>query len=408
MTVEVKFTNVRLSTLLLKLRGRGWPAAGGGVAHVGVEVWWITVVETHTLCLYIHTRSLPSWLKNTVVLSKIQDIHVWCVGSTTVSGEMSMWQLSPGSSCRVCLSSSSYSNFMKATCPCWSLKQIQFHPYICMKLQCSSDQNRPGWQTEETNKQTNKHKSRLKTSKQVYSLWYSPVHYISTWRSCNCMSIAFSRLFLLSRLMVTWLPWTSRRFCLSTSSSLLREMGLVVAGSAHIWWELTWSCLFSPRRALFGKQDLSKTGWRCNKGESCCCDMLRYVIIIKHEICRIFYYSGFSHLELVEFSSALVCLITDLPTVSSRGSRIWEASRGWKIFMVFTFSRWSRPNPRSLGWRYSRMIKAGSPMAGPDDPRLRSSSVMLSKSEDFHIIWLSKTQEYICNAPHGGLIWFGS
>ena len=131
MTVEVKFTNVRLSTLLLKLRGRGWPAAGGGVAHVGVEVWWITVVETHTLCLYIHTRSLPSWLKNTVVLSKIQDIHVWCVGSTTVSGEMSMWQLSPGSSCRVCLSSSSYSNFMKATCPCWSLKQIQFHPYIC-------------------------------------------------------------------------------------------------------------------------------------------------------------------------------------------------------------------------------------------------------------------------------------
>ena len=260
----------------------------------------------------------------------------------------------------------------------------------------------------QTNKQTNKHKSRLKTSKQVYSLWYSPVHYISTWRSCNCMSIAFSRLFLLSRLMVTWLPWTSRRFCLSTSSSLLREMGLVVAGSAHIWWDLTWSCLFSPRRALFGKQDLSKTGWRCNKGESCCCDMLRYVIIIKHEICRIFYYSGFSHLELVEFSSALVCLITDLPTVSSRGSRIWEASRGWKIFMVFTFSRWSRPNPRSLGWRYSRMIKAGSPMAGPDDPRLRSSSVMLSKSEDFHIIWMSKTQENICNASHGGLIWLGS
>ena len=276
MTVEVKFTNVRLSTLLLKLRGRGWPAAGGGVAHVGVEVWWITVVETHTLCLYIHTRSLPSWLKNTVVLSKIQDIHVWCVGSTTVSGEMSMWQFSPGSSCLVCLSSSSYSNFMKATCPCWSLKQIQFH----LMFFWSKDQ--ADRLKKEKKKQTQKQAKNKQASLQP------TVHCISTWRSCSCMSIAFSRLFLLSRLMVTWLPWTSRRFCLSTSSSLLREKGLVVAGSGHIGWELTWSCLFSPRRALFGKQDLSKTGWRCNKGESCCCDMLRYVIIIKHEICRIF------------------------------------------------------------------------------------------------------------------------
>ena len=141
-------------------------------------------------------------------------------------------------------------------------------------------------QADRLKKQTNKQTQKQAKNKQA-SL-QPTVHCISTWRSCSCMSIAFSRLFLLSRLMVTWLPWTSRRFCLSTSSSLLREMGLVVAGSAHIWWELTWSCLFSPRRALFGKQDLSKTGWRCNKGESCCCDMLRYVIIISHEICRIF------------------------------------------------------------------------------------------------------------------------
>ena len=55
-----------------------------------------------------------------------------------------------------------------------------------------------------------------------------------------------------------------------------------------------------------------------------------------------------------------------------------------------TFSLWSRPGLFgpcwSLGWRYSRMMRAGSPMAGPVEPRLRSSSVMLSKSGELHII----------------------
>ena len=43
-----------------------------------------------------------------------------------------------------------------------------------------------------------------------------------TWRSWSCMSIAFSRLFLLSRLMSTWRPCTSLRFCVRISNSLLK------------------------------------------------------------------------------------------------------------------------------------------------------------------------------------------
>ena len=135
--VEVKFTNVRLSDTLLLMGGREEEAraklrrggcsaaaacAGGGVAaHVGVEVWWLTVVETHTpLRLNIHTSS--SRLKSTVEGS------LWNVllgESTSVSGGasmMSMWQLCPGSSCQLCLSSSSWMIGWRPLFPCWRFK----------------------------------------------------------------------------------------------------------------------------------------------------------------------------------------------------------------------------------------------------------------------------------------------
>ena len=163
---------------------------------------------------------------------------------------MSIWELWPDSSCLVALSSSSYNEWIyEGCCLCWHSEKNHRFSYIA----CSSVLD-------------------------LVRTWRckSVLHMVRTWRSWSCMSIAFSRLFLLSRLMSTWRPCTSLRFCVRISNSLLK----VEKNISNLYFLLiekkwfTWSCLSWLRRALCGMRGLSEPGWTCNKQENCCCDYI--------------------------------------------------------------------------------------------------------------------------------------